>query len=312
MVIDPGAASLRDRLRWRLVAAAATPGDATGRVDEAILAGYLDGLVADGADGLAVCVHTGRGPYLPRALRRAVVSRAVATGVPVIVGVGGGADSQADILASAADAAAAGCEGLLVFPPEPGIDPVPLHDALWQATRLPMLVFDLYASPYPLPALEELLTHPGVAGVKVARLDDALGCQAAIAAAQRADRLPVTGEDRMFGPSLMWGAQAALVGIAAAAVDVTAKVLRAFAEHRYADFVAASARLDRLAEVTFTEPMDGYIQRMLWIAAAEGRVPEALAHDPHAPELPAGDRARVLARVDDAHAPATTHPLTRP
>ena len=43
----------------------------------------------------------------------------------------------------------------------------------------------------------------------------------------------------MFGPSLMWGAEAALVGLAAAAVPVTAQVLDAYARGDHARFVQA-------------------------------------------------------------------------
>ncbi|MGN9777173.1 dihydrodipicolinate synthase family protein [Micromonospora sp. H33] len=287
------AAALRDRLRWRLVAATATPMDAGRAVDAGVLDRYLRGLVADGADALAVCAHTGRGPYLDAETRDLVTRHAVDTGVPVIVGVGGRPGEHTDdVAAQAARAAAHGAAGVLVFPVDG--DAVAHHDAVWRAAGLPMLAFDLYTRPYPASALPALLAHPGVAGIKVARLHDALACQAALAAAHRADRLAVTGEDRMFGPSLMWGAQSALVGIAAAAVPVTAAVLRAYADGRHDDFVAASARLDRLAEVTFTDPMEGYVQRMLWIAAAEGRVPATHAGDPYGPALPDGDRDRVL------------------
>ncbi|MFI7217984.1 dihydrodipicolinate synthase family protein [Micromonospora maritima] len=293
-MIAPAAAALRDRLRWALVAAAATPTDRDGTVDEAVLDTYLRGLAADGADALAVLAHTGRGPFLDDATRARVVRRAVATGVPVIVGVGGRPGERTDdVAAQAADAAALGAAGVLVFPVDG--DASAHHDAIWRTAGLPMLAFDLYLRPYSPARLAELLGHPGVAGAKVARLHDAMACQAALAAVHAADRLAVTGEDRMFGPSLMWGAQAALVGLAAAAVPVTAAVLRAFADRRYADFVTASARLDRLAEVTFTEPMEGYVRRMLWIAAAEGRIPQSHTADPHGPALSAADRARVLA-----------------
>ncbi|SCL21921.1 4-hydroxy-tetrahydrodipicolinate synthase [Micromonospora pallida] len=292
--LAPAAAALRDRLRWRLVAAAATPMDAAGAIDPALLGRYLRGLVDDGVDALAVLAHTGRGPHLVEMARELVTRCAVDTGVPVIVGVGGRPGERTDqVAAEAARAADLGAAGVLVFPVE--ADPLAHHDAIWRAAGLPMLAFDLYLRPYRPADLADLLAHPGVAGVKVARLHDAVACQAALASAHAADRLAITGEDRMFGPSLMWGAQAALVGLAAAAVPVTAEVLRAFAEQRYADFVAASARLDRLAEVTFTEPMEGYVRRMLWIAAAEGRIPAAYAVDPYGPVLPADDRARVLA-----------------
>lgn len=297
-MIHPSAAALRDRLRWRLVAAAATPATATGEVSPAVVEAYLRGLVADGADALAVLAHTGRGPYLDTATRAAVIRAAVRTGVPVLVGVGGRAeDPGAGAVADAVQAAELGAAGVLVFPVSD--DPVGHHDAIWRASDLPMLAFDLYTRPYPPGELAPLLTHPGVAGLKVARLHDAIACQAALAAAHRADRLAVTGEDRMFGPSLLWGAQAALVGIAAAAVSVTAAPLRAFADRNYAEFVTASARLDRLAEVTFTEPMEGYVQRMLWIAAREGRIPDSAAVDPYGPQLSESDRRRVL-RVAEA------------
>ncbi|PZF91986.1 dihydrodipicolinate synthase family protein [Micromonospora deserti] len=267
--------------------------DAAGTVDAAVLDRYLRGLVADGADALAVLAHTGRGPYLAEPTRDLVTRCAVATGVPVVVGVGGRPGERAgEVAAQAARAAALGAVGVLVFPVDS--DPVGHHDAIWRAAALPMLAFDLYVRPYPAPVLAALLAHPGVAGVKVARLHDAIACQGALTAARRADRLAVTGEDRMFGASLMWGAEAALVGLAAAAVPTTAAVLRAFTDQRYADFVAASARLDRLAEVTFTEPMEGYVRRMLWIAVDEGRIPAGHAADPYGPALPDSERERVL------------------
>lgn len=291
MSIHPAAAALRERLRWRLVAAAATPLSAGRALDNPVLDRYLRSLIDDGADALAVLVHTGRGPFLDGPTRRAVLAGAVATGVPVIAGATSPADAE--------QAAKAGASGLLVFAPD-SADPVAAHDALWRAAALPMIAFDLYARPYPAGALPEILAHPGVAGLKVARLHDALACQAGIAACLAADRLPITGEDRMFGPSLLWGAQAALVDIAAAAVPVTAAVLRAFAERRYADFVAASRRLDRLAATTFAEPVNGYVQRMLWIAAAEGRIPGEYATDHFGPSLPAGERDRVLRALAEA------------
>ncbi|GIJ72450.1 dihydrodipicolinate synthase family protein [Virgisporangium ochraceum] len=290
MTLDDRAAALRDRLRWRLVAAAATPADPDGRVDGAVLEAYLRSLVADGAHALAVLAHTGRGPYLHPAVREAVVRRAVLTRVPVIVGTGGDGPAAARDAERAADL---GADGLLVFAPA-GTDPLAHHDALWRAAGLPMLAFDLYTRPYPATVRAELLDHPGVAGLKVALLSDAIACQEAIAATTGADRLAVTGEDRMFGPSLMWGAQAALVGLAAAAVPVTGAVLDAFARGDFDRFVTASVRLDRLAAVTFTEPMEGYVQRMLWIAAEEGRIPPDHAVDRHGPALPADDRERVL------------------
>ncbi|MFF0243997.1 dihydrodipicolinate synthase family protein [Streptosporangium sandarakinum] len=296
--MDISARNLRDRLRGALIAAAATPMTASGEVDLDVVSRYLAGLVADGASALAVLAHTGRGPYLTPEVRAAVIGCAVALGVPVLVGVGGSDGPAVTAVApeQARVAAELGAAGVLVFPS--AHDRVALHEAVWRAGRLPMIAFDLYTMPCPEGTMRELLAHPGVAGLKTALLADAVGCQRAIALTREAGRLAITGEDRMFGPSLLWGAQAALVGIAAANVGVTADVLRAHRGSGLRTFEEASGRLDRLAEVTFTEPVEGYVQRMLWLAAAEGRVPESYAVDPYGPPLPAGERAAVL-RVAD-------------
>ncbi|MEU6710414.1 dihydrodipicolinate synthase family protein [Nonomuraea sp. NPDC046802] len=292
--MDIAVRNLRDRLRGALIAAAATPMTTAGEVDLDVVSRYLTGLVADGVTGLAVLAHTGRGPYLAPDVRAGVIERAVALGVPVLVGIGGGPPSgPSGAVAQARVAAELGADGVLVFPSDG--DRLALHEEVWRAARLPMIAFDLYTRPCPTGTLRDLLAHPGVAGLKTALLSDAMGCQRAITLTRQADRLAITGEDRMFGPSLLWGAEAALVGIAAASVGVTAAVLEAYAGKDLRAFEEASGRLDRLAQVTFTEPMEGYVQRMLWLAAAEGRVPGSHAHDPYGPPLPEEERAGVVA-----------------
>lgn len=293
--IDTRAARLRDRLRGALVAAAATPMTRSGEVDLDLAERYFHRLVATGADALAVLAHTGRGPFLTAGLRRELILRARTAGVPVIVGVGGssGGEAVARTVADARTAAELGADGVLVFPSQG--DRVAEHEAVWQAAGLPMIAFDLYTAPCPTAVLAEILRHPGVAGLKTALLSDAMGCQETIAMTREAGRLAITGEDRMFGPSLLWGAEAALVGIAAASVETTAAVMRAFGADDLRAFEKASARLDGLAAATFTAPMEGYVQRMLWLAAAEGLIPESHAHDPYGPGLPEDERAAVIA-----------------
>ncbi|MEZ7124567.1 dihydrodipicolinate synthase family protein [Nonomuraea sp. AD125B] len=290
MPIDARAAGLRDRLRGSLAAAALTPMTPAGEVDLDVAEEYFLRLVASGAGALAVLAHTGRGPFLPAEVRAGLIVRARRAGVPVIVGVG---SSEGGAVADARMAAELGADGVLVFP-EPG-DRVALHEAVWSAAGLPMIAFDLYTNPCPPATLRRILDLPGVAGLKTALLSDAMGCQETIALTREAGRLAITGEDRMFGPSLLWGAEAALVGVAAASVGTTAAVLRAFEGADLRGFEQASARLDRLAAATFTAPMEGYVQRMAWLAAAEGLIPGSHAHDPYGPGLPDGERARVLA-----------------
>ncbi|WP_433377561.1 dihydrodipicolinate synthase family protein [Streptosporangium sp. CA-115845] len=311
MDISSQAARLREQLRGTLLAAAATPMTASGEVDLDLVTAYFRGLLADGADGLAVLAHTGRGPFLPPPVRSAVIECAVSLGVPVLVGVGGVPDetqtggvtvtlstarpdssaaprdappgSVERVVEEARVAAGLGAAGVLVFPS--ATDRLALHDAVWRGAGLPMIAFDLYTLPCPSAVLKEIVRHPGVAGLKAALLSDAMGCQEAIRITHEAGRLAITGEDRMFGPSLLWGAEAALVGLAAARVGVTRDVMRAFAGNDLREFERASARLDRLAAATFTAPMEGYVQRMLWLAAAEGRIPRSHAFDLYGPVM---------------------------
>ncbi|GII92441.1 dihydrodipicolinate synthase family protein [Sinosporangium siamense] len=292
--MDSSAQLLADRLRGTLIAAAATPMTAAGEVDLDLTEAYFRSLVADGADGLAVLAHTGRGPYLSPEVRAGVIERAVAIGVPVIVGVGGSRRTAQpeSVAAQAVVAAELGAGAVMVFPSEG--DRLAEHDTVWRAAGLPVIAFDLYTRPCPPDVRRKLLAHPGVAGLKAALLSDAMACQEAIADTRAAGRLAITGEDRMFGPSLLWGAEAALVGIAAACVADTAEVMRTFAGPDLRAFARASARLDRLAAATFTEPMEGYVQRMLWLAHAEGRVPGSHAFDPYRPSLPEEERDSLI------------------
>ena len=57
--------------------------------------------------------------------------------------------------------------------------------------------------------------------------------------------------------------------------------------------LALSRRCDRFAQVTFVEPMEGYIQRMLWALAADGIIPDDACHDPLGPPLAPAERERV-------------------
>ena len=49
-----------------------------------------------------------------------------------------------------------------------------------------------------------------------------------------------------------------------------------------------------------TEPMEGYIRRMLWALAAEGVIPDDACDDPWGPPLPAAEREGVRRAVREA------------
>ena len=311
MAAASGVERVRAALRHRLIAAPVTPRDRTGRLATADLDRYARALCA-GVDGVCVWAHTGRGLELPAADRAAVLAAfRSATTAPVLAAVGAAAADGFDAelaatLRMAEPAAAGGADALMVYP-VPGLaDPahraartLRLHDAVAAATGLPVVGFLLYPEAggigYDTALLADLAARPAVAGIKVASLYDAVACQDAIAAIRAAGALAITGEDRMFGPSLMWGADAALVGIAAAAPRLSAAPLRSWYDGDAAAFLAASAVLDRFAAAVFRAPMDGYVQRMLWVAEADGTLPAGAAYDPAGARLAAGERDAVRA-----------------
>lgn len=313
------AAELIERLRGTVLPAVLTPMREDGAPDLAALDGYAARIAAEAVGGVAVWAHTGRGLYLGEEGRAAVLRAwRAATTAPVVAGVGvprgerpGSPDEAVEAtVRMAVTAADLGADAVMVYPlaslaalPDGHRRAVALHERVAAESGLPVLGFYLHGEAggyaYPPALVRDLLALPACLGVKLATLDRAMACQDAIRAAEPSGRLLVTGEDRMFGPSLMWGADTALVGIAAAQVGLTTAVLDAWTSRDPAAFVHASHRLDRFAEATFYAPIEGYVQRMLWAAVWEGLLPESAAHDPYGPPLPPQERDRVLRCLED-------------
>jgi 4-hydroxy-tetrahydrodipicolinate synthase len=309
------AVRLADDVRGTLVAAPVTPRDEHGRIVH--LEGYASAIAA-GTDGVCVWAHTSRGLDLSDAERKIVLTtfrtayrdRTVLAAVGPPAGTPPGFETElAATIRLAEQAAALGADGLMVYPlpslhasDTRAVRTIRLHAEVAAASGLPVAGFLLYAEaggvPYDPGLLTDLAARSEVYGVKLATLSDAVGCQDAIAAVHAGGALAITGEDRMFGPSLMWGADAALVGIAAATTEVSRRLVRAWYDRDPAGFLAASARLDRLAAILFRDPVGGYVQRMLWLAECEGIVPASGAYDPQSVPLPAAERASVRAGYD--------------
>ncbi|ASO20966.1 dihydrodipicolinate synthase/N-acetylneuraminate lyase [Actinoalloteichus hoggarensis] len=291
-----------------------TPDTPTPSMSGSPAAGRLGDAGNGALGGVAVWAHTGRGLRLARADRLRVLQtfRQVTT-LPIVAGAGtpddGTGTAEDETVRMAVDAAEHGADAVMVYPPAAlrgsarrDAEVLRLHERIAAAVDLPLLGFYLHGEAggyeYPTSLLGELSTLPSVAGVKLATLDRAMACQDAIIEIRRHGRLAVTGEDRMFGPSLMWGADAALAGIAAARADLTASVLRSWHTGAHAAFHRDSAALDRFAAVTFFAPIEGYVQRMFWAAVHEGLLAEHAAHDPYGPALPPGDRQAVSDCLD--------------
>lgn len=277
---------------------------ASGGIDRQVVERYFRGVLERGATGLAAGVHTGRGAELSVDERILVVDAARSTSEIVVTGVysRGRADDQPWLEA----AAGIGVDALLVFPDD-WTSPASARDRfdeLWEIARTPLIVFDLYSSPVPEAILAELLSHPAVAAFKPARLRDAAASERGIRQAAALGRCVLTGEDLMLTESLHWGASGVLIGLGAACVEPTAAAVsgrgRAGFLHELQPYI------DLLAEAAFHDPMDAYVQRMLWIAVDEGLVPPEFGHDPLAlAQTDATERAMVVESARRARAGVT-------
>jgi len=287
---------LPERIQWGLIPAVPVPfrGD---RLDGQAQREYARWMAAHPVAGVAVWAHTGRGPHLSAEQRREVLET-WREALPDRVIVAGARD-----ITMAIEARRGRADALLAFPERN--DPVGHHRRLGR--ELPVIAFYLYEAAggvaYDDATLHAILELPQVVGIKVATLDSIMTFQR-IAALIRShpDKVLITGEDRFYGYSVMAGATAALIGMGAALPDAQAELLQAFRDRQWERFVALSALCDRLAQATFVAPMEGYIRRMLWAAAAEGAIPREACDDPWGPALPEREREIVDQVVADAHA----------
>jgi 4-hydroxy-tetrahydrodipicolinate synthase len=284
------------RLRGGLVPAVPVPFRGTVIAAEA-QRGYAGWMAERPIAGVAVWAHTGRGPHLTAEQRRLVLEtwREALPGRLVVAG--------AYDITTAIEARRGHADALLAFPV--AADAVTHHDRL--SRELPVLAFWLYEAAggvaYDDATLHAILDLPRVVGIKVATLDSVMTFQR-IAALMRShpDKLLVTGEDRFLGYSLQLGAEAALIGMGAALTGLQAALLQAHRAGRSQEFVRLSTVCDRFAQATFAPPMEGYVRRMLWAAAAEGAIPDDACDDPWGPELPVDERDLVRKAVADARA----------
>ena len=288
--------TVAERLDGGLIPAVPVPFRGS-EMDAAAQRSYARWVAAQPVAGVAVWAHTGRGPHLSAEQRREVLDT-WREALPDRVLVAGARD-----ITMAIEARRGKADALLAFPQ--ANDPVGYHQRL--SRELPVIAFYLYQAaggvPYDDRTLHAILDLPNVLGIKVATLDSVMTFQR-IAAVLRdhPTKLLITGEDRFLGYSLLLGARAALVGMGAALTDLQADLVRARIAEDWARFVSLSDLCDRFGQMTFTEPMEGYIRRVLWAAAAEGAIPPESCDDPGGPNLPPEERDVVERAVRDARA----------
>jgi 4-hydroxy-tetrahydrodipicolinate synthase len=287
--------------------------DEAGNLDIPVMQDYIDWLSPQGIAGVAVWAHTGRGLKLDRSSREKVAEmwRCKLGEKLLICGVGSQAGTIDDVidlsLEMARHARDCGADVLLAFPPARLIDRthhdiVRYHRELTKV-GLPILAFYLYEAGggihYDDQLLRRILELPGVVGLKVATLDSVMRFQEiAQLMTEFPQKVLVTGEDRMLGYTLMLGATAALVGLGGVHTAIQLGMFGAWHQKDYSTFIRLSKLVDTLAEVTFVEPMEGYIGRVLYCLSVEGIIPSSATRDPWGPILTAEEKHRIIEVMD--------------
>ncbi|HET6511782.1 MAG TPA: dihydrodipicolinate synthase family protein [Candidatus Kapabacteria bacterium] len=269
--------------------------------------------------GVAVWAHTGRGLYLSVAQRATILTswRQRLPEKVIVAGAGGALNARSDseylqsAIEMAEQAKQLGADALLCYAPVRyrGRDDqdalcLSYHAALTEI-GLPLILFYLYEAAggisYSRKLLSELLATEKVIGIKIATLDSVMTYQdvAQLCRAVAPEKLVITGEDRFLGYSLMCGADAALIGMGAAFTNVQNELLRSFYDGDHSSFIAANALVDRLAQATFLQPMEGYIARMSYILSKQGIFNAGSWHDPWGPKITPTELAHLDAIITE-------------
>ena len=297
---------LQNDLNAGLISAVPVPFDSASKFHESAHRAYLNYIAEQPVAGVAVWAHTGRGLMLDTKTAERVLSdwRKVLGKKILIAGVGSRGESDFEkatghAFEMAERAAGLGADALMVYAPtwlrleeERRRDELIVkHHKSIAAAGLPLILFYLYEEAgginYSPEVLDELLSLPEVLGIKMATLDSVMTYQdvSQRLKTKHPDKLLITGEDRFLGYSLMRGAQAALVGMGAVCCELQSDLIQAQIKGDSRRFLELSEQVDKLAEVLFIEPMEGYIGRVLLALVHLGVIPREAAFDPWGPEL---------------------------
>jgi len=235
---------------------------------------YLEWVVSLGPVGLAVNVDTGEGPYLTPEERILVIqaARQVADDKCVIVaGVGG--PSTAAAINNARQAREAGADALLVFPtpaflndPLDPLIPYQYHQAIAQASALPLIVFQLGpifgGVDYPAGALAKILELPQVVGLKDASFDAQRFSMTRDIVLQADHPITLlTGNDNFLLESFLLGAQGGLLGYAAVGVGLLIEMHKAVQEKDFESALGMQGLVQGFCDYIYGEPIGDYRAR---------------------------------------------------
>jgi 4-hydroxy-tetrahydrodipicolinate synthase len=310
----------KKRLEGALIPAVPVPFKEDGSVDWESQEKYIQHLKAQPIEGVAVWAHTGRGLFLDSETRKKILAlwrASLAKECLIVAGVGARGDESlpekeylvktAQMLQDAVDGKAD-----LILPYAPvrfqnhpqRTKKILGYYRLIASAKIPMILFYLYEAAggieYSKDFLKRLLEIESVVGIKVATLDSVMTFQdiADLIEERFPDLTLITGEDRFLPYSFQIGAKAALIGMGSVFTAIQKKMIEAWRNGKLEEFHRAARLVDSFTRVIFTEPMEGYIQRLLHVLARLKIISRDACFDAFGPKLSKNDLERINKTLD--------------
>lgn len=305
----------KSKLNGALIPAVPVPFKKDSSLDWESQAKYIDYLKSQPVEGVAVWAHTGRGLFLDPRTRKEVLSSwrtSLSKNWFIVAGVGVKEDaalSDKKYLENAERMLRDALDGKadLVMPYAPTQyrnhpdreKKILEYYELFSKADVPIILFYLYQAAggieYSIEFLEKLLGMENVVGIKVATLDSVMKFQEIASLVQ--EKFPeialITGEDRFLPYSFQLGAKAALIGMGAVLTGMQKEMITAWMNKKYDQFFKLSRLVDGLGRLIFTDPIEGYIRRILYVLAKLRIISPDAAFDPFGPGLPQADFEKI-------------------
>lgn len=305
----------KKRLKNVLIPAVPVPFKKDGSVDWVSQKMFIKYIKAQPIEGVAVWAHTGRGLFLDRETRKELLAlwrSELPKNLFIVAGVGARKDeslSDREYLkkteAMLQDALDNKAELVMPYAPVQYRDnpskerKILEYYGLIARAKIPFIFFYLYEAAggieYSLDFLARLLERENIVGIKIATLDSVMRFQdiAALLRKKFPDIILITGEDRFLPYSFQMGAQAALIGMGSVFTSLQKKMIRAWTDGRFKEFHKMARKVDDFSRTIFTRPMEGYIQRLLYVLARLRIIRKEAIFDPFGPKLPKDDFQRI-------------------
>lgn len=276
-----------------VIAAPFLPMHDDGEIDWQTLESYMDWIADQSPDGIVMNMDASEVIALSDDEQLAVVRacRSVIAGrVPFLSGVVAGSTRAA--AAKAELLAAAGVDGLAVFPPFPTFSgtPVPeemilrFHRAIADSANLPMLCFQFpkgWGPDYTPEILRAMAEIPQLIGIKEASFDVAQTLQTIEAAAALPRPISVlTGSDTFIFEAMLMGCSGALIGFAGGPAGPMTVMNRHVQAGRLSEAKAIWDRWGPIARVCWQPPIRDFRPRMKVVLQHLGVFASAACREP--------------------------------